>query len=896
MASALRLDDTPVAGPAAPFDQPDEGIGLSDYARAVAAGGYGVVGSTVGALDYLFNLPADTDVSRARAWAQRGAQAQIEQMSPAAQRALTANVLPGDGETIWDKNVSTSGALGLRTAQAIPSLLASIIPGGVVARVTASAGAGMAVGTGLAGMQSGGDLFNQISDELTKTPDDRLQTESEAYRGLRSMGMEEPEAKRLLVQQSAGYKPIIMAAITALTSRYGVEGMVAHRAAGQAGRGALRHGALGAVSEATQEGIENFSQELLAQQGVFDAKGGAGNYDWHKALEQAVGGALVGATTGGAVGAATGGGRRHAVSNRLIDQDHEAALAPAPASEPRVVTPEVTPTGPEVVLDQKGTVAGHEMDALDKTVKDAGANAGVVQHVDTPTTAPATPAGIGVDEAAALAPKLGENRNASIQGNMEPSDVAPPPPLVPNVPVVAPQMARAIGAAPVQTAVQPAEPSLPQPGQPGGLQAPAQPAPERAAAPALAALPPVPAGHTRFYHGGLKPTTGGERYVTPQYEYARNYRGGPNEVHYVDVPNDHPSLVPASEGDPSAGFLHFRAPEALAKQLRPVEPAPEAPETIAAQFASARAADSPRQAVLVTKGERLPKGELARGFRKVELPEGNLYVKTKWASENKLKDAAAIKAWVGANGFEGLIGKVAPVADTTTGPALVTRDAGGTELASSIVPTPEAAVQQAAVDQAQFPQAAQQEVVPAQAVVARRVIEGGTAVEDKSGKLKSPTAKNAPRMGKLKKAQIEAGVAPEEVLSAKELRTKKRQDELSGLAERVRAAQAKLAEPDASKGAPAARAYARELVAASEIGDVKLGNLAADADPALRLIKAAVQVGKGAGRASDAIAFTGTDLDVRKGATAGPRYVGGTSLNEDIGDTEGVKGGSSLTS
>jgi hypothetical protein len=146
-------------------------------------------------------------------------------------------------------------------------------------------------------------------------------------------------------------------------------------------------------------------------------------------------------------------------------------------------------------------------------------------------------------------------------------------------------------------------------------------------------------------------------------------------------------------------------------------------------------------------------------------------------------------------------------------------------------------------------------------------------------------------MGKLKKAQIEAGVAPEEVLSAKELRTKARQDELSGLAERVRAAQAKLAEPDASKGAPAARAYARELVAASEIGDVKLGNLAADADPALHLVKRAVQVGKGAGRASDAIAFTGTDLDVRKGATAGPRVVGGVSFNEDIGDTEGVKGG-----
>jgi hypothetical protein len=89
------------------------------------------------------------------------------------------------------------------------------------------------------------------------------------------------------------------------------------------------------------------------------------------------------------------------------------------------------------------------------------------------------------------------------------------------------------------------------------------------------APPPVPAGHTRFYHGGEAPTSGGPRWVTPSYEYARNFGGVEKPVSFVDLPNDHPSLVPASEGDPSSGFLHFEAPADVAKNLRPMRRAPE---------------------------------------------------------------------------------------------------------------------------------------------------------------------------------------------------------------------------------------------------------------------------------------------------------------------------------
>src|SRR5215207_7240954 len=263
MASALDLGTAPLIPPPSPFAVPEEGIGLSDYARSVAAGTYGVGGALAGAVNYA-TRGAIPEWGELREQMKVGAEAQTAQMSPRAQRALSAKVLSGDGETIWDPEVSTSGALGLRFAQAIPSLVASMVPGAIVARAALAAGAGAtAAGTAgtiaggvSGGAQTGGDVFNQIMDDLVKEPDERLQTTSDTYRGLRAMGMPELEAKDLLVRQSAGYKPLIMAGITALTSRYGVESMVAHRAAGQAGRGLARGAGLGLVSEAAQEGIE----------------------------------------------------------------------------------------------------------------------------------------------------------------------------------------------------------------------------------------------------------------------------------------------------------------------------------------------------------------------------------------------------------------------------------------------------------------------------------------------------------------------------------------------------------------------------------------------------------------------------------------------------------------
>jgi hypothetical protein len=64
----------------------------------------------------------------------------------------------------------------------------------------------------------------------------------------------------------------------------------------------------------------------------------------------------------------------------------------------------------------------------------------------------------------------------------------------------------------------------------------------------LVNVPSPASGMVRFFHGGPPeqselPTTGGDRWVTPEFRYARDYRRnstGPGAVWYIDLPNGHP--------------------------------------------------------------------------------------------------------------------------------------------------------------------------------------------------------------------------------------------------------------------------------------------------------------------------------------------------------------------
>lgn len=156
--------------------------------------------------------------------------------------------------------------------------------------------------------------------------------------------------------------------------------------------------------------------------------------------------------------------------------------------------------------------------------------------------------------------------------------------------------------------------------------------------------------------------------------------------------------------------------------LESAPPVPESPATLRAQFQSARDPNSPRAAVLITPGEQF--SARPKGFAAVPVGEdGTLFIHRDKMASLGLKSAADIRAYITQNGFEPLIGKVSPVADTSRGASLRTEDAQSNELSTSIVNSLEAARAQAAVDQAQFPQAARQEMMPAQEAVARRVNE-----------------------------------------------------------------------------------------------------------------------------------------------------------------------------
>jgi hypothetical protein len=156
--------------------------------------------------------------------------------------------------------------------------------------------------------------------------------------------------------------------------------------------------------------------------------------------------------------------------------------------------------------------------------------------------------------------------------------------------------------------------------------------------------------------------------------------------------------------------------------------APEAPTTIAAQIQSAQDPASPRAGVLTTSTDQNAAFGGLTGFQAFPVNGGMLWVNTEKAKKLKLKTPDDIQTFITKNpdGVTRLIGKVDNVGDTTQGTALVTKDANGNELSSSIVTTPKTAVAQARVDQKQFPQAVTQEIKPAQAVVADRISTGNS--------------------------------------------------------------------------------------------------------------------------------------------------------------------------
>lgn len=184
-----------------------------------------------------------------------------------------------------------------------------------------------------------------------------------------------------------------------------------------------------------------------------------------------------------------------------------------------------------------------------------------------------------------------------------------------------------------------------------------------------------------------------------------------------------------------AGSARPPAPVDVQTPTQRQTPVPESPQTLRAQFASARDPQSPRAAVLVTPGEELRR--IPTGFTAIQLDAGVLHLHRAKARALGLTSTQKIKAFIAARGFEPLIGKVSPVADTSQGVSLRTEDAAGRVLSTSVVMSEAAAAAQADMDRAQFPQASRQELLPTADAAERR---GATSEKRSSPVAVSPVA------------------------------------------------------------------------------------------------------------------------------------------------------------
>jgi hypothetical protein len=228
--------------------------GGDDFGRAVVSGAYGTLANLGGAAEYIVG---EGGVSTAiKEFGRRKSDETIAGMSERGRRELGATFIRQEGkDNVFDADISSFRALALKAGSSLPSLVASVFPAGAATRLAQVVGAtrtgAAAVGTGVGGVvggaMTGGATYEDIQSDLRKVPDAKLQEQNDLYYYLRSNGLSEKDARKDLETFIIGAKPLVMAGITALTSRFGVEGLVAKGVAGTGAKGVLRNIGRGAV-------------------------------------------------------------------------------------------------------------------------------------------------------------------------------------------------------------------------------------------------------------------------------------------------------------------------------------------------------------------------------------------------------------------------------------------------------------------------------------------------------------------------------------------------------------------------------------------------------------------------------------------------------------------------
>lgn len=253
----------------------------------------------------------------------------FQSMTPEAQARAVREITTLDPDkTIWQGGAGEFlSSIGLKMANAAPSTLVTLLPGGLIMRAGLGRGAIAYLGAS-EGALSMGSIAANIADEVEQAPEAELM-QSERYAQLRQQ-MGDQEARQALIKEAQGYAPLIgglaVGAISAVAGRY-LEPVFTDKAGNvfqRFTRGAIAEGPL---QEGPQSSIEQIAQNMAAQ-----------TYDSSRSTMEGVGeqfaqGATIGAGMGGGMGALMG------------HSPQPAALPPdIGASNPGQPAP---PTGPE---------------------------------------------------------------------------------------------------------------------------------------------------------------------------------------------------------------------------------------------------------------------------------------------------------------------------------------------------------------------------------------------------------------------------------------------------------------------------------------------------------------------------------------------------------------------
>lgn len=431
----------------------DRRVEWNDYGRTIV-GGAGQLGAGIaGAVEYATGGALGSGVRR---YLQRGAEEILERRSPVARQAAGSSFLPDRGELgVFD--VGLGRALGLKGAAALPSLVASIIPGGLAGAAVRAAGAsrlaagavGATVAQGAEAVMVGGGISAELRRTVDQMSDADLSREVPIYAGYRSMGLSEEEARARYTNDIEGAWPLVGYALGAVP---GLEATLAGRIAGRAAvGGALRGARRGAVREAGQEALQSGGEAISTQQALI---GGdlLDQANWEAVLAQAVEGAVVGGMIGAAGGAAAGAGGARPANPRPSRVPKQVSEVAPPPQMPVAGTPQKPATSSMPI---------RAAEQVTQALPEASTPGGLSASPPAPPPATVPPSTLSPKRSARRYPKGAEvvPQVAAPVINVDP--VTPAPDVAAALASSTPSVAPRPGVAPVTPEVTPPVPGVP---------------------------------------------------------------------------------------------------------------------------------------------------------------------------------------------------------------------------------------------------------------------------------------------------------------------------------------------------------------------------------------------------------------------------------------------------